>query len=456
MPTTYEPIQIQTLTTSQSTLTFTSIPQTYTDLILIARAKGTDGTYRNIVVKPNNGSGTVYSSTYVGGDGSSAYTGRRINQTSGIQIGYATDTNDSNFTQIAITHFINYSNTTTYKNTITRYGSASSQANAQVGLWQSTAAISSLVFSLTSGNLESGSNFALYGIANGDIGAYATGGVITYDANYFYHTFGTSGTFTPSRNLSSVDYLVVAGGGGGGRGGGGGAGGLRSTVDVSGGGASVESKVSVTSGVAYTITVGSGGAGSDSDGTNGTSGTTSAITATGFTTVAARGGSGGGGGGAGNTQPSQGGSGGGGGFGNPSSSCSGGSGTSNEGYAGGGSASAGQGGGGGGGAGGAGGNPSYLSLVEGGAGGVGVEIPTMAIPTGTGILRYYAGGGGGASHNDKVGGSGGLGGGGQGNSINTGPRGSAGITNTGGGGGGAHNSGPWAGGSGIVIIRYAR
>ena len=69
--------------------------------------------------------------------------------------------------------------------------------------------------------------------------------------------------------LSEVEYLGVAGGGGGGswgaRGGGGGAGGLRSSMVgySSGGGASAESKLSITPGVSYTVTIGAGGAGQD-------------------------------------------------------------------------------------------------------------------------------------------------------------------------------------------------
>jgi len=45
--------------------------------------------------------------------------------------------------------------------------------------------------------------------------SYATGGTITYYNNYIVHTFTSSGTFTPTSNLTA-DYLVVAGGGGGG------------------------------------------------------------------------------------------------------------------------------------------------------------------------------------------------------------------------------------------------
>jgi len=58
----------------------------------------------------------------------------------------------------------------------------------------------------------------------------ATGGTITSDATYWYHTFSANGTFTPLLSISGCEVLIVAGGGGGGYGsaasGGGGAGGL--------------------------------------------------------------------------------------------------------------------------------------------------------------------------------------------------------------------------------------
>ena len=66
--------------------------------------------------------------------------------------------------------------------------------------------------------------------------------------------------------LVTVDYLVIAGGGAGGPGyygGGGGAGGYRCSVsgETTGGGGSAETVLSLSSGVSYTVTVGSGGAG---------------------------------------------------------------------------------------------------------------------------------------------------------------------------------------------------
>jgi hypothetical protein len=92
--------------------------------------------------------------------------------------------------------------------------------------------------------------------SGGTITSYSSGGV-----NYMVHTFTTSGTFTPAI-AGDVDILVVAGGGGGGYdvGGGGGAGGMGVWADKS------------LTAIAYTVTVGAGGATGDSAGQTGYSG----------------------------------------------------------------------------------------------------------------------------------------------------------------------------------------
>jgi len=226
-----------------------------------------------------------------------------------------------------------------------------------------------------------------------------------------------------------VNYLVVAGGGGGGCGyaGGGGAGGLLAT------------STTLSSGTAYTITVGSGGSGSISGSVVGTSGSNSVISS--LSTAI-------GGGGGGSNTSANGISGGSGGGGSQNSSV-GGNGTSGQGYAGGnGAGSPGYTGGGGGGAGAAGTNGTTTVA---GNGGVGVSSSI------SGSATSYAGGGGGGCGTSYTAGSGGSGGGGAGTaSISTG---TAGTANTGGGGGGGGSNGSGLGnggngGSGIVIISY--
>ena len=88
---------------------------------------------------------------------------------------------------------------------------------------------------------------------------------------YRVHVFTSSGTFSvPNGNLSDVEYLVIAGGGGGGggfyqhaAGGGSGAGGYRSSIsgENSGGGSTAESKLSLSDGSSYAVTIGAGAAG---------------------------------------------------------------------------------------------------------------------------------------------------------------------------------------------------
>jgi hypothetical protein len=279
----------------------------------------------------------------------------------------------------------------------------------------------------------------------------ASGGSEATNGDYKIHTFTSPGTFTVSSagnscGSNAVDYLVVAGGGGGGGcqgAGAGSAGGYRESCGVgytSSPRGSGVSQVPVTA-QGYPITVGGGGAGSSpaaNPGNQGSNSSFSSVTSTG-------GGYGGRGGGPPASAP--GGPGGSGGGGGGRSNRAGGAGNSPpvspaQGFNGGNSKSASSPtvdhGGGGGGATAVGGNS------PGSAGGAGGAGATTGI---TGSNNTYGGGGGGGSENNNTG-AGGSGGGGSN---------SAGSANTGGGGGGrsgAPVASGFAGGSGIVIIRY--
>jgi hypothetical protein len=288
----------------------------------------------------------------------------------------------------------------------------------------------------------------------------ATGGTITECGDYKIHTFTGPGTFcvsqlgNPVGGPSNVDYRVVAGGGAAGStcvggaayySGGGGAGGHRTTFPSPGCNAG-SFPITVQG---YPITVGGGGAFVPLGNPGGKGGNSV------FSTITSTGGGGGaeGGDGASTGVGQPGGSGGGGSFANPGppgSAKPAGSGNTppvsppqgNNGGAGGGTRGTTVGaGGGGGGAGGVGANsPTPSPGTNGGAGGNGVANSITGSPV------TLAGGGGG--NGPSAGGAGGSGGGGNGGNTNGGP-GSAGTSNTGGGGGGYY-----AGGSGIVIIRY--
>ena len=158
MPQTYTPIATYTVPSAQASYTFTSIPSTYTDLILIV-----DGSLSGasvVKVQLNGDTATNYSYTYVYGSGSATGSGRVSSEAFGT-LGYSS-TSAERFTDIA--HFMNYSNTTTYKTIIDRGNTTSTQTVATVNLWRSTAAINSIKVFPNTTNLATGTTLTLYGI----------------------------------------------------------------------------------------------------------------------------------------------------------------------------------------------------------------------------------------------------------------------------------------------------
>ena len=159
MPSTYTPIATTTLTGSSNNLTFTSISGTYTDLI-IAAAAAMPSTDDAFLVQFNSDTASNYSTTFLYGNGAAGVSGRASSQTSTIQGRAGNATIGTSYIQ-----FQNYSNSTTYKTVLSRGGSASGLVVAYVGLWRSTAAITSIKLTSESGNnFSNGSTFTLYGV----------------------------------------------------------------------------------------------------------------------------------------------------------------------------------------------------------------------------------------------------------------------------------------------------
>jgi hypothetical protein len=161
---TYTPIATYTAPSAQTTVTFSSIAGTYTDLVLICNIAQAAGN-NSLRIRYNSDTGSNYSRTYLLGDGSTASSGRTSSDVSG----YLSETTGSTTLEFAVVaHIMNYSNTTTYKTHISRSNRASSSVDAVVGLWQSTSAITRIDLamggSFPTNNFATGSTFTLYGI----------------------------------------------------------------------------------------------------------------------------------------------------------------------------------------------------------------------------------------------------------------------------------------------------
>jgi hypothetical protein len=156
---TYEPIATTTLGSAASNYTFSSIPSTYTDLVLI-RSGGVSSP-DEIALRFNGDTGSNYSYTIMSGYSGGTASSRASNQTMGR--GGAAWTTSANNT---IWQIMNYSNTTTFKTFIQRYNDPGDPTvGTAVTLWRSASAINSVqVLTSTGQNFTSGTVFTLYGI----------------------------------------------------------------------------------------------------------------------------------------------------------------------------------------------------------------------------------------------------------------------------------------------------
>lgn len=155
---TYEPIATTTLGSSQTSVTFSTITGSYTDLRLVMSGSMSAGA--DVVLQLNSDTGSNYSRTYLIGSGSATGSGRTASSTT-MPVFFIGATS----TYSAFADFNNYSNTTTYKTVLCRSGDTGSYVEANVGLWRSTAAITTIKIEAAGGpTFSSGSTFTLYGI----------------------------------------------------------------------------------------------------------------------------------------------------------------------------------------------------------------------------------------------------------------------------------------------------
>jgi hypothetical protein len=155
---TYEPIATHTLSSAAASYTFTSIPSTYTDLILVVA--GTTGATNNILMQVGNGSidtGTNYSTTFMYAT-SSATASSRQSTISTMLVGRISTAQSVNLFQI-----MNYANTTTYKTLLCRGNQ--DLVVTSVNMWRSTSAINQIkVLEQVGSDFQTGTIFTLYGI----------------------------------------------------------------------------------------------------------------------------------------------------------------------------------------------------------------------------------------------------------------------------------------------------
>lgn len=163
MPLTYEPIATTTLGSAQADITFTSIPGTYTDLVLVLNGTTNTANGRTMYGQINSDTASNYSATLLAGDGTTASSSRASNQTF-MYLAVITPSGSS--PAMCIMNINNYANSTTNKTILSRASNVPDNAvRAYVNLWRKTPeAITSIKLYLNADSFGTGTVATLYGI----------------------------------------------------------------------------------------------------------------------------------------------------------------------------------------------------------------------------------------------------------------------------------------------------
>lgn len=162
---TYTPLANITLAADTNSVTFSSISQSYRDLVLVHWAWTSDGS--QLRIRFNSDSGSNYNYVSMKGDGNTTSSTIWSNQTSLLWDWAAPGSTTVNWANNAIGHIMDYSTTDQQKTILNRVNSPQSSVAAQAHRWASTSAITTLqIFDLSGGNIKAGSTFALFGIAS--------------------------------------------------------------------------------------------------------------------------------------------------------------------------------------------------------------------------------------------------------------------------------------------------
>ena len=163
MANTYEAIATVTVGSGgASTIDFTSIPSTYTDLKLVLSGRSTSsGTVASI--KFNNSSAN-FSGIWLVGTGSSALSGTGADY---FRINWSASTSNTfGNTEIYIPNYAGSNNKSFSSDGSSENNATEAYANFIAGLWSQTTAINQITLTPNAGNFAQYSTATLYGIKN--------------------------------------------------------------------------------------------------------------------------------------------------------------------------------------------------------------------------------------------------------------------------------------------------
>jgi hypothetical protein len=159
MPTpTYIPLATVTLGSSASSVTFSSIPATYRDLVLVYNGTNNSST-SGMLLRLNADSGNNYNDVIMANNGNTP-TSATQSSTSNANIFFGTTVRT-----LGIAQFMDYSATDKHKAVLIRDNAEGSVVRATAIRWANTAAITSIQVLRSDTTIATGATFNLYGIS---------------------------------------------------------------------------------------------------------------------------------------------------------------------------------------------------------------------------------------------------------------------------------------------------
>ena len=157
---TYTLIDSVTLASTASSVTFSSIDQSYRDLVAIVQ---TTSDSVNANMRFNADSGSNYNRVYAYGDGSSSVSLGNVNGTALNLVGGAL--NNATSPLLLITQIFDYAQGDKHKPIIHRADNSANGTMMLAGRWASTSAITTVQWLSGANPFKAGSTFYLFGIA---------------------------------------------------------------------------------------------------------------------------------------------------------------------------------------------------------------------------------------------------------------------------------------------------
>ena len=168
-------IETKTLGADAASIEFTSIPQTFTDLLVLASTRAsTAGTSVEPCLVTFNAETSDYTAIRLNGNGSSA-----PDAVAPARFAFnspRTGTTASTFgnASVYIPNYAGATNKSYSTDSVTEHNATEAHQTLIAGLWSDTSAITSALFAPTANNFEAGSTISLYVITKGSDGIVTT------------------------------------------------------------------------------------------------------------------------------------------------------------------------------------------------------------------------------------------------------------------------------------------